>query len=145
MPSASDRTTISPAPSRAVEYLREPLSDAERENDWQLAERMRDRGWKAGVKAAWVTGDAVYGRRRRGPPPPDVGVQRSAVRPGGPGVARGQRGAGSKGPRRYEWAAESLFGSVDGRGGRLWPLVQRLRLRSDERADHLCLDPVETP
>jgi len=27
----------------------------------RLAERMLGRAWKAGVKAAWVTGDAVYG------------------------------------------------------------------------------------
>ena len=52
-------------------------------------------------------------------------------------------GAGSKGPRWYEWAAEP-FGPVDGRGWRLWLLVRRHRDRHDERAYYLCRGPAAT-
>jgi SRSO17 transposase len=132
----------------------------------QLAERMLKRAWKAGVEAAWVTGDAVYGS--------DVRLRRTLESNGQPYVlavrsdqrlhdgrwrdrvdaiadrlpARAWRtasaGAGSKGPRLYEWAAES-FGPVDGRGWRLWLLVRRHRERRDERAYYLCRGPAETP
>jgi len=132
----------------------------------QLAERMLKRAWKAGVKAAWVTGDAVYGN--------DVHFRRTLETNGQPYVlavkcdqrlydgrwrdrvdaiadrlpARAWRkasaGAGSKGPRWYDWAAES-FGSVDDRGWRLWLLVRRHRERTQERAYYLCRGPAATP
>lgn len=100
----------------------------------QLAERMLERAWRAGVKAAWVTGDSVYGsdshfRRfleRHGQPyvlavRTDqrlwVGLRQARV----DGIADGlppkawrkaSAGAGSKGPRWYDWAVEP-FGPVD--------------------------------
>ncbi len=132
----------------------------------QLAERMLERAWRAGVKAAWVTGDAVYGN--------DIHFRRTLETNGQPYVlavksdqrlddgrwrdrvdaiadrlpARAWRkasaGAGSKGPRWYDWAAES-FGEVDARGWRLWLLVRRHRERRDERAYYLCRGPADTP
>jgi SRSO17 transposase len=131
----------------------------------QLAERMLKRAWKAGVKAAWVTGDAVYGN--------DVHFRRTLESNGQPYVlavksdqrlydgrwrdrvdaiadrlpARAWRkasaGAGSKGPRWYDWAAEP-FGAADGRGWQLWLLVRRHRERKQERAYYLCRGPAAT-
>lgn len=131
----------------------------------QLAERMLKRAWKAGMKAAWVTGDAVYGN--------DVQFRRTLESNGQPYVlavksdqrlydgrwrdrvdaiadrlpARAWRkasaGAGSKGPRWYDWAAEP-FGAVNDRGWQLWLLVRRHRERKQERAYYLCRGPAAT-
>jgi SRSO17 transposase len=132
----------------------------------RLAERMLERAWRAGVKAAGVTGDAVYGN--------DVHFRRALESNGQPYVLavksdqrlydgrwrdrvdaiadrlpagawrRASAGAGSKGPRVYDWAAES-FGAVDDRGRRLWLLVRRHRERRDERAYYLRRGPADTP
>jgi SRSO17 transposase len=132
----------------------------------QLAERMLERARKAGVKAAWVTGDAVYGsdvhfrRTLESNSQPYVLAVRSdqrlydgrwrdrvdAIADRLPAKAwrRASAGAGSKGPRLYDWAAES-FGEADARGWRLWLLVRRHRERRDERAYYLCRGPAETP
>jgi SRSO17 transposase len=131
----------------------------------QLAERMLKRAWKAGVKAAWVTGDAVYGN--------DVHFRRTLESNGQPYVLavkcdqrlydgrwrdrvdaiadrlpakawrKASAGAGSKGPRWYDWAAEP-FGAADGRGWQLWLLVRRHRERKQERAYYLCRGPAAT-
>jgi SRSO17 transposase len=132
----------------------------------RLAERMLRRVWQAGVSAAWVTGDAVYGRdgafRRflEENQQPYVLAVRSdqrlwidltQVRVDGiaDGFAAGtwQRasaGTGAKGPRWYDWAVRA-YGPVDGRGWRLWLLVRRHRERHDERAYYLCRGPAATP
>jgi SRSO17 transposase len=132
----------------------------------QLAERMLKRAWKAGIKAAWVVGDAVYGN--------DVHFRRTLVANRQPyvlavksdqrlwvdlkqvrvdkiadGLAtrawrKASAGAGSKGPRWYDWAAEA-FGQVDERGWRLWLLVRRHRERPEERAYYLCRGPAAAP
>ena len=132
----------------------------------QLAERMLNRAWKAGVKAAWVTGDAVYGN--------DVRFRRALETNGQPYVLavksdqrlydgrwrdrvdaiadrlpakawrKASAGAGSKGPRVYDWAAVP-FGGADERGWRLWLLVRRHRERRAERAYYLCRGPADTP
>ncbi|WZO96089.1 IS701 family transposase [Isosphaeraceae bacterium EP7] len=132
----------------------------------RLAERMLRRAWNAGMKAAWVTGDAVYGN--------DAKFRRTLESNGQAYVlavksdqrlfdgrwrdrvdaiaerlpARAWRklsaGAGSKGPRWYDWAAES-FGEADARGWRLWLLVRRHCERKDERAYYLCRGPADTP
>jgi SRSO17 transposase len=105
-----------------------------------LAERMLERAWRAGVGAAWVTGDAVYGsdthfrrflEQNRQPYVPAVradqrlwvGTQQARVdRIAADLPARAWRkagaGAGSKGPRWYDWAAVP-FGPVDERGWQL--------------------------
>jgi SRSO17 transposase len=132
----------------------------------QLAERMLERARRAGVEAAWVTGDAVYGN--------DVHFRRTLESNGQPYVLavkcdqilydgrwrdrvdaiaerlpakawrKASAGAGSKGPRWYDWAAES-FGRIDARGWRLWLLVRRHRERPEERAYYLCRGPADTP
>jgi SRSO17 transposase len=131
----------------------------------QLAERMLQRAWKAGVKAAWVTGDEVYGsdpplrRFLESNRQPYVLAVRSHQRlwvdlrqvrvdqiaDGLPKRAwrKASAGAGSKGPRWYDWAV-TPFGPVDERGWQLWLLVRRHRERTEERAYYLCRGPAAT-
>jgi SRSO17 transposase len=127
---------------------------------------MLRRARRAGVRAAWVTGDAVYGN--------DAHFRRALESNGQPYVLavksdqrlydgrwrdrvdaiadrlpsrawrRASAGAGSKGPRWYDWAAEP-FGEVDARGWRLWLLVRRHREKREERAYFLCRGPADTP
>lgn len=132
----------------------------------QLAERMLKRAWRVGVKAAWVTGDAVYGndahfrRFLEENGQPYVLAVRSDQRlwdgherapvdriaEGLPGKAwrKASAGAGSKGPRWYDWAV-TPFGPVDERGWQLWLLVRRHREKPQERAYYLCRGPEATP
>ena len=131
----------------------------------QLAERMIRRAWALGVTAAWVTGDTVYGhdgKFRRfleglGQPyllavpsnqPLFDGEFRSTV-----GVIadqfpasvwqRASAGAGSKGPREYDWAVRA-YGAVDERGWQLWLVARRHRERPDERAYFFARGPAAT-
>ncbi|HVK15935.1 MAG TPA: IS701 family transposase [Fimbriiglobus sp.] len=132
----------------------------------QLAERMLRRAWAAGVRAAWVVADTVYGndgKFRRfleaNSQPYVLAVQsnqqlwdgRSRSRVDALAVAwpagvwhRASAGAGAKGPRWYDWAARA-FGPVDERGWQLWLLVRRHREKTDERAYYLCRGPADTP
>jgi SRSO17 transposase len=132
----------------------------------QLAERMLKRAWRAGVHAAWVTGDAVYGndphfrRTLESNRQPYVLAVKSDQRlwvdlrqvrvdrigDGWPVRAwrKASAGAGSKGPRWYDWAVEA-FGPVDQQGWQLWLLVRRHRDRHEERAYYLCRGPASTP
>jgi len=132
----------------------------------RLAEGMLKRAWRAGVAAAWVTGDEVYGgdphfrRTLESSNQPYVLAVKSdqrlydgrwrdrvdAIADRLPAKAwrRASAGNGSKGPRVYDWAAKS-FGEVDAPGWRLWLLVRRHRERHDERAYYLCRGPAETP
>ena len=132
----------------------------------QLAERMLQRAWKAGLKAAWVTGDAVYGndahlrRMLQAQRQPFVlavkcdtrvfdGQSRDRVDAIAEALpARAWRkisaGAGSKGPRWFDWARVEL-GVVDEQGWRLWLLVRRQRTAKRERAYYLCRGPAQTP
>jgi hypothetical protein len=57
---------------------------------------------------------------------------------------RARAGAGSKGPRLYDWAVVP-FGPVAERGWPLWLLVRRHRERPAERAYYLCRGPAATP
>lgn len=132
----------------------------------RLAERMLGRARQAGVKAAWVTGDVVYGsdgpfrRFLEENRQPYVLAVRSdqrlwvdlvqvrvevlaAALPAG-AWRRASAGAGSKGPRWYDWAVRA-HGPVDERGWQLWLLVRRHRERPDERAYYLCRGPAATP
>lgn len=132
----------------------------------QLAERMIRRAWAVGVTAAWVTGDTVYGhdgKFRRfleahgqayllavpsnqplfdGQFRSTVGVIADAFAP--TDWVRASAGAGSKGPREYDWAVRA-YGAVDERGWRLWLVVRRHRERPDERAYFFARGPAETP
>jgi SRSO17 transposase len=132
----------------------------------QLAQRMLKRAWRLGVKAAWVTGDAVYGndvkfrRFLEANDQPYVLAVKSdqrlydgtcrdrvdAIIDPLPAKAwhRASAGSGLKGPRLYDWAIES-FGPIDGRGWRLWLMARRHRERKDERAYYLCRGPADTP
>ena len=131
----------------------------------QLAERMIRRAWRVGVRAAWVTGDTVYGHdgkfRRfleaNGQPyllavPSNQPLFDGRVRVTVGAIAaafpagvwrRASAGAGSKGPREYDWAVEA-FGPVDERGWRLWLVVRRHRERPDERAYFFAGGPAAT-
>jgi SRSO17 transposase len=132
----------------------------------RLAERMLARAWRAGVEAAWATGDAVYGgdshlrRFLESNRQPYVLAVRSDQRlwvdlrqarvdriAGGPAKRawhKASAGAGSKGPRWSDWALEP-FGPVDDRGWQLWLPVRRHRERPEERAYYLCRGPAATP
>jgi SRSO17 transposase len=132
----------------------------------QLAERMLRRAWAAGVEAAWVAADTVYGndgKFRRfleaNDQPYVLAVQsnqrlwdgRSRSRVDAIAAAwsagawhRASPGAGAKGPRWYDWAVRA-FGPVDERGWQLWLLVRRHREKTDERAYYLCRGPAATP
>jgi SRSO17 transposase len=131
----------------------------------RLAERMLKRVWRQGVRAAWVTGDTVYGhdgKFRRfleeneqpyllavpANQPLFDGEFRStvqAIAEAFPGTAweRASAGDGSKGPREYDWAVRR-FGPVDERGWQLWLVVRRHRERPDERAYFFARGPAQT-
>jgi len=131
----------------------------------QLAERMLGRAWRAGVRASWVTGDAVYGndthlrRFLEANGQPYVLAVRSdmllwdgrdrtrvdRIADGLPAKAwrKASAGAGSKGTRWYDWAVQP-FGPVDERGWQLWLMVRRHRQRREERAYYLCRGPAAT-
>ena len=131
----------------------------------QLAERMIRRAWQLGVRAAWVTGDSVYGHdgkfRRfleaNGQPyllavPSNQPLFDGQVRATVGAIAaafpakvwrRASAGAGSKGPREYDWAV-AAFGPVDERGWPLWLVVRRHRERPDERAYFFARGPAAT-
>lgn len=116
----------------------------------ELAQRMLERALSAGVPAAWVTGDEVYGnnpalrqaleRRKqsyvlavacthtvrvdgdRGPS--RVSVSTIAARLAGPAWERLSAGNGSKGPRVYDWGWMPLAEPSEAGWGR-WVLVRR--------------------
>ena len=135
----------------------------------QLARRMLERAFDAGVPAAWVTGDTVYGGDRRlrmwleGRDQPFVlaiksneplwsegvgGVrQRAAAR-----IAASLRdedwqrlsaGDGAKGPRRYDWARAELFRLPDP-GWNHWVLARRSIDDPRDLAYYVCFGPADT-
>ena len=135
----------------------------------ELARAMLARAFAAEVPAAWVTGDEPYGndgelrrwleQQRR---PYVLAVARShavwAGVDGAPAQARAddlvatvpadgwQRlevGAGSKGPRVFDWACGRLpFRTEDGFAQ--WPLIRRSVARPEELAFYHAYGPVET-
>jgi SRSO17 transposase len=132
----------------------------------ELGRRMLGRAFAAGVRAAWVTADAVYGNdskfRRfledRGQPyvlavqagqRVWVGLRQARVDELAAGLPAGEwrrasAGDGAKGPRLYDWAAVPLG---LGRSGpwQLRLLVRRHREKHEERAYYLCRSPAGTP
>jgi SRSO17 transposase len=135
----------------------------------ELARRMLERALDAGVPAAWVTGDEVYGNdpalrgwlEQRGVSHVLV-VKRSEplVAAGAYGPVRstaeelaatvaGERwlrcnaGFGAKGPRWYDWTQVPLVGS--GASGRArWLLVRRSIDDPSELAFYVCWGPAAT-
>ena len=129
-----------------------------------LARRMLSRAFEAGVPAAWVTGDEVYGNdgklrrwleaRRR---PYVLAVARShplmaalrckraeEVVAEAPPEAwqRVEVGAGSKGPRVYDWAKARLpYESAEGRAQ--WLLARRSVSQPEELAYYRAYGPEE--
>lgn len=134
-----------------------------------LACQMLGRALEAGVPAAWVTADEVYGKdykfrswleeRRIGyvvavacnqAVPGSTGTSRADVLAAhAPGQAWKRRscGQGAKGPRVYDWAVASLPADEDSAppGWRRWLLVRRSLTRNakggHELAYYLCAAP----
>jgi SRSO17 transposase len=131
----------------------------------QLAQQMLRRAWRQGVTAAWLTADTVYGHdgqfRRfleanRQPyvlaVPANQPLFDGATRRTVKGIAAGlppqawrrsSAGAGTKGPRWYDWVVQP-FGPEDERGWRLWLVVRRHPRQPDEQAYYLARGPADT-
>jgi SRSO17 transposase len=133
----------------------------------QLARRMLTRAFAAGVPAAWVTGDEVYGNdgqfRRwleEEQRPYVLAVARSHMVWGEGFVRRRvealvadlpdeawhriEVGAGSKGPRVYDWACGRLP-SVTEKGWGQWLLIRRSVSDPEDLAFYRVFAPADTP
>jgi SRSO17 transposase len=133
----------------------------------QLARRMLTRAFAAGVPAAWVTGDEVYGNdgqfRRwleEEQRPYVLAVARSHMVWGDGFVQRRvealvadlpdeawhriEVGAGSKGPRVYDWACGRLP-SVTEKGWGQWLLIRRSVSDPEDLAFYRVFAPADTP
>lgn len=139
----------------------------------QLARRMLERALGAGVPAAWVTGDSIYGGDRRlrvwleqqaqpfvlavtsaepllavldghwGQPRADVIAQHIPAE----AWQRLSAGAGSKGPRWYDWARVRLARlqlTAEERRWDHWLLVRRSRSDPTELASYVVFAPAGT-
>jgi SRSO17 transposase len=135
----------------------------------QLAQRMLERALAAGVPAAWVTADEVYGRDRRlrlwlesqhqpfvlavacNEPvwvPWDRGPQQVAVATVASSLAptaweRISAGNGAKGPRLYDWAWVPLSRLPEAGWGH-WLLVRRSIAKPEELAYYVVFGPAGT-
>jgi SRSO17 transposase len=135
----------------------------------QLAQRMLSRAREAGVPAAWVTGDSVYGKDRRlrmwleeQEQPFVLGVACSeplwAATERGPSPVRADQlaaqvpserwerlsaGSGAKGPRLYDWVRVPLF-RLDWPGFEHWLLVRRSIPNPEELAYYVVFAPAGT-
>jgi SRSO17 transposase len=131
-----------------------------------LAQRMLARAFAAGVRAAWVVGDSIYGsdeartwlQTQRQPAVLAVAATHSVwvagqAQPVGlvaallpdEAWARLAAGAGSQGPRRYRWAWLEVDAQPAARGGwRSWILMRRSRSEPSKRADYRVWGPPQT-
>lgn len=135
----------------------------------QLAKRMLARARQAGVPAAWVTGDSVYGGDRRlrmwleeqeqpfvlevacDEPlwaatergPAQVRADQLAQKVAPEGWERLSAGLGAKGPRLYDWARVPLF-RLDWPGFEHWLLVRRSLADAEKRAYYVVFAPEGT-
>jgi SRSO17 transposase len=131
----------------------------------ELARRMLARAFAAGVPAAWVVGDTVYGgdelrrwlegQRRRyalavasthGIWTRGEQVEARALADARPASAwgRASAGEGSQGPRWYDWACLALP-SAAADGWAHWLLVRRSVSDPTERAYYRVYAPADTP
>jgi SRSO17 transposase len=136
----------------------------------QLAKRLLERALGAGVPAAWVTGDEVYGRDRRlrrwleseqqpfvlavpsnepvwvagDQGPQQVPVATVAARLTEACWERISAGNGAKGPRLYDWAWVPLSRLPEPEWGH-WLLVRRSVVKPAELAYSVVFGPAETP
>ena len=133
----------------------------------ELARAMLARAFAAGVPAAWVVGDTVYGgdgrcaagwrtagsrTRWRWPAPTASGpagrqATAEALADGLPAGAwaRLSAGAGSQGPRWYDWACLALPYEAATPGMAHWLLVRRSVSDPTERAYYRVFGPAGTP
>jgi SRSO17 transposase len=135
----------------------------------QLAQRLLERALAAGVPAAWVTGDEVYGRDRRlrrwleseqqpfvlaipaNEPlwvegdrgPEQVAVATVAARLTEGCWERISAGNGAKGPRLYDWAWVPLSRMPEPEWGH-WLLVRRSLTKPQALAYYVVFGPAET-
>ena len=125
-----------------------------------LARQMLQRAFDAGVPARWVTGDAVYGSNSQFRHFLEsrhkayvLGVTSNyTLRPYTAGTLADQlpknawrrrsAGAGSKGPRRYDWALHQIY--LDDRGWGHWLLVRRHIQAPHQRAYYRVYAPAHT-
>jgi len=136
----------------------------------QLARAMLERALDAGVPAAWVTGDEVYGGDRRlrrwleeRDVPHVLAVKRTeplvAATARGPAQvaaaalvaalpeaawARLSAGEGAKGPRLHDWARVPIRPLSDPDRG-YWLLVRRSLADPADRAHYVCYGPADAP
>lgn len=136
----------------------------------QLARQMLERALDAGVPAAWVTADAVYGgdrrlrrwlEERRQPfvmaikrtEPLWVGTDRGPRQLAAANIAaaiapdawtRLSAGDGAKGPRRYDWARVTIRPLREPEWEH-WLLIRRRLDDPDDVAYYVCFAPVRTP
>jgi SRSO17 transposase len=132
----------------------------------ELAQRMLSRAFAAGVKAAWVVGDTVYGyeelRRwlegRQQPyvlAVPETHPVRMHGRPQPVGLVAAllpqeawvplSAGEGSQGPRLYEWAWLEVEAEPRARPGwRSWLLIRRSLSQPSKRAYYRAWGPEDT-
>jgi SRSO17 transposase len=132
----------------------------------ELAQHMLARAFAAGVRAAWVVGDSIYGSDElrtwlEGQQQPSV----LAVAQTHPVWSEGRAqpvgvvaallpaeawtplsaGEGSQGPRRYDWAWLEVDAEPEARPGwRSWILIRRSLSQPSERASYRVWGPPET-
>jgi len=135
----------------------------------QLAKRMLERAREAGVPAAWVTGDSVYGGDRqlriwleeqkqpfvlavackeplwatteRGPS--QVRADQLAAQASPEKWERLSAGSGAKGPRLYDWMRVPLY-RLEWPGFEHWLLVRRSIVEPEKRAYYVVFAPEGT-
>jgi SRSO17 transposase len=132
-----------------------------------LARRMVERALDAGARPAWVVADAVYGadsklrfflEEREQPYVVAVSSQQSvwvafgeqrvktlAVQLPAGAWQRLKVGAGTKGPRRFEWAAVPINHPYDPRRWQRWLLLRRSCKDPEDLAFYLAFGPAGTP
>ncbi len=131
----------------------------------QLAKVMLQRALQAGVPAAWVTGDEVYGSDRRlrvwleqQEVPHVLAVKSNEPLWAGARQVRADRlaaqvppeewdrisaGDGAKGPRLYDWLRVPIR-PLGAPGKGYWLLARRSIAKPDELAYYVCFGPAET-